>query len=51
MKKFLIVVAVIALVFAAGSVQAKDWKISPHRRGRRVPTVQLYDSRWQIGRF
>ena len=27
MKKILIAVAVIALVFAAGSVQAKDWKM------------------------
>ena len=27
MKKLLIVVAVIALVFAAGTVQAKDWKV------------------------
>ena len=26
MKKLLIVVAVIALVFAAGTVQAKEWK-------------------------
>ena len=51
MKKLFIVIAVIALVCAAGSVQAKDWKISPHRRGRRIPTVQLYDSRWQIGGF
>ena len=27
MKKFLIAVTVIALIFAAGTVQAKDWKM------------------------